>query len=280
LASSEDAMNNHVPPQAPEVSDFEKPSTARMYDYYLGGSHNFEADRALAQRTIEIWPDAPHQARANRAFLRRSVAYLAEAGIDQFLDLGSGIPTSGNVHEVVRELNPAAHVVYVDADAVAVAHSKALLAHVPEAAAVHADLRDPQSVLGNSTVTHLLDFDRPVALLTFAVLHFVPEEDDPAAIMASYRDATVSGSYLALSHWTNEYRPESARLAERVYSYASHSAHGRSREEIRALMAGYELLEPGLVDIIHWRPDPQSAPEPLGDDVARYSALGAVGRKI
>ncbi|HWG25895.1 MAG TPA: SAM-dependent methyltransferase [Actinospica sp.] len=278
--SSEDAMNNHVPPQAPEVSDFEKPSTARMYDYYLGGSHNFEADRALAQRTIEIWPDAAHQARANRAFLRRSVAYLAEAGIDQFLDLGSGIPTSGNVHEVVGEVNPAAHVVYVDADAVAVAHSKGLLAHVPEVAAIQADLRDPQSVLGNPTVTALLDFDRPVALLTFAVLHFVPEEDDPAAILATYRDATAPGSYLALSHWTNEYRPESARLAEDVYAHSSHSARGRSREEIRALMAGYELLEPGLVDIIDWRPDPQSAPDPLGGDVTRYSALGAVGRKV
>jgi hypothetical protein len=272
-------MNNQVPPSAPEVSDFEKPSTARMYDYYLGGSHNFEADRVLAQRTIAIWPDAPHQARANRAFLRRAVACLAETGIDQFLDLGSGIPTSGNVHEVVHEVNPAAHVVYVDADAVAVAHSKALLAHVPEATAIHADLRNPEGVLGSQEVTDLLDFGRPIALLMFAVLPFVPDEDDPAAVMACYRDATATGSYLAISHWTNDYRPEHARRAEDVYSRASHAAHGRSREQIRALMAGYTLLEPGLVDIIHWRPDAQSAPDPLGGDVARYSALGAVGRK-
>ena len=272
-------MNNYMPPWALEVSDFEKPSTARMYDYYLGGSHNFEADRALAQRTIAIWPDAPHQARANRAFLRRVVAYLAEAGIDQFLDLGSGIPTSGNVHEVVREVNPAARVVYVDADAVAVAHSKALLAQVPEARAFHADLRDPAAVLDDPEIAEVLDFSRPIALLMFAVLQFVAEEDEPGAILARYRDATAPGSYLAISHWTNEYRPESARRAEDVYSQASHSAHGRSRDQIKALMAGYELVEPGLVDIINWRPDPQSTPDPLGGDVTRYSALGAVGRK-
>jgi trans-aconitate methyltransferase len=272
-------MNNYMPPWALEVSDFEKPSTARMYDYYLGGSHNFEADRELAQRTIAIWPDAPHQARANRAFLRRAVAYLAEAGIDQFLDLGSGIPTSGNVHEVVHEVNPAARVMYVDADAVAVAHSKGLLAQVPQARALHADLRDPSSVLESHEVNELLDFSRPIALLTFAVLQFVAEADDPGAVLARYRDATAPGSYLALSHWTNEYRPESARRAEDVYAKASHSAHGRSREQVRALMSGYDLVEPGLVDIINWRPDAQPAPDPLGGDVTRYSALGAVGRK-
>lgn len=272
-------MTQHRPIWAPDDVEIEKPSAARMYDFYLGGSHNFAADRQLAARTIEAWPDVAHLCQANRAFLRRSVTHLAALGIEQFLDLGSGIPTAGNVHEVVHAINPRARVVYVDADAVAVAHSKALLRQEPEAVAVYADLRNPEAVLASPEVEGFLDLGQPVALLMFASLPFVPDEDDPVGIVAAYRDATAEGSYLALSHGTSDYRPEAVRRVEDVYTNASHAMRLRDRGTIGAMMAGYELLEPGLVDIIHWRPEPQSPPDPLGGDVTRYSLLAAVGRR-
>ena len=272
-------MTQHRPIWAPDEVEIEKPSAARMYDFYLGGSHNFAADRQLAAQTIEAWPDVALLCQANRAFLRRSVTYLASNGIEQFLDLGSGIPTSGNVHEVVHGINPKARVAYVDADAVAIAHSKALLAEIPEATAVYADLRDADAVLSHPQVADFLDLSQPVALLMFASLPFVPDEDDPVGIVAEYRDATAAGSYLALSHGTSDYRPEAVRRVENVYTQASHAMRLRDRTTIGAMMSGYDLLEPGLVDMINWRPDPLSPPDPLGGDVTRYSMLAAVGRR-
>lgn len=272
-------MNHYRPAWAPSEVDIETPSAARMYDYYLGGSHNFAADRALAEETIRAWPDVAHLARGNRAFLRRAVTFLAAAGIDQFLDLGSGIPTAGAVHEIARAGNPHARTVYVDADPVANAHSIALLNAIADSAAVYADLRDPQAVLDGVRSTGLLDLRRPVAVLMLAALPFVPEEDDPAAIVAAYRDASCPGSYLVISHGTDDYRPEAARRAASVYSRASHSMTLRSRAEITALFDGYDLVEPGLVDMIHWRPEEDSALlDPLGGDVTRYSMYAAVGR--
>ena len=272
-------MTQHRPDWAPDEIEIGRPSAARMYDFYLGGSHNFAADRQLAARTIEAWPDVASLCRANRAFLTRSVTHLASIGIDQYLDLGSGIPTAGNVHEVVHAINPGARVVYVDADPVAIAHSTAILEQVPEATAVHADLRDPETVLSGPQVAGFLDLSRPIALLMFASLPFVPDQDDPAAIVATYRDATAPGSYLALSHGTSDYRPEAVRRVEDVYTQASYAMRLRSRKDINAMMDGYDLLEPGLVDVIHWRPEPQSSPDPLGADVGRYSMLAAVGRR-
>ena len=273
-------LGHHRPVWAPDDIDIETPSAARMYDYYLGGSHNFAADRELAEQTIQAWPDAPHLCRANRALLRRVVAYLA-GGVDQFLDLGSGIPTVGAVHEVARELNPNARTVYVDSDAVAVAHSRALLDGVPHAGVVHEDLREPERVLADPELTDLLDLNRPVAVLMFAVLPFVPDEDDPWAIVAAYRDATAPGSYLAMSHGTDDYRPAAAHKVVDVYTRASHSMTLRTRERIGSLLEGYELVPPGLVDMIHWRPEPEGdLPDPLGGDVTRYSMLAAVGRRI
>jgi len=249
-----------------------------MYDYYLGGSHNFAADRALAEENMRVWPDVAHIARANRAFLGRAVGFLSDRGVDQFLDLGSGIPTVGNVHDIAQAVNPKARTVYVDADHVAVAHAGSLLADQPNAAIVHADLRDPAAVLEDPAVGALLDFDRPVAVLMFSVLHFVVPADDPAGIIAAYRDATAPGSYLAVSHATNDYRPERAKATESIYSQASHQMIFRSREQVAALMHGYDLVPPGLVDMIHWRPDPaDDTPDPLGGDVTRYSGLAAVG---
>ncbi len=244
---------------------------------YLGGSHNFPADRALGDEVIRAFPDSRELCQANRAFLHRALGALVEAGADQFLDLGSGIPTVSNVHEVVRELNPAARTVYVDSDAVAFAHGQALLADVPEAVFVREDLRDPASVPADPQVNAVLDFNRPVAVLLFSVLHFVSDEDDPKGILDAYRKATVPGSFLAITHGTADYLPKEAKDAVEVYSRSSHQVTSRSREEVLGLFDGYELLEPGLTDAILWRPDPQAPPDPLGGDVTRYSLYGAVG---
>ena len=272
-------MTHHRPAWAPSEVDIEQPSAARMYDYYLGGSHNFPSDRALAEQYIRVLPDMPVIARAQRAVLHRAVRHLAAAGIDQFLDLGSGIPTAGAVHEVARETNPSARVVYVDCDSVAVAHTTALLDGVDGTGVVYADLRFPASVLTSPAVTRTLDLSRPVAVLMIAVLHFVPDQDDPARIVAAYRQATAPGSYLAITHATSDYRPELARRAEAVYTRASHQISYRSREEVLAMLAGYDLVEPGLTDMIRWRPDPGDGPDPLGGDVTRYSGYAAVGRR-
>jgi hypothetical protein len=268
----------HRPAWAPDDVDIERPSAARMYDYYLGGSHNFAADRELAEEYMRVLPDMPHIARAQRSVLRRVVTHLAAAGVDQFLDLGSGIPTGGNVHDVARAANPAARTVYVDSDPVAVAHSTTLLADIPHAAVIHADLRDHEGVLSSPILTGMLDLDRPVAVLMVAVLHFIPDADDPAAVAATYRDATAPGSYLAITHATSDYHPELARRAEAVYTRASHQIFYRSRQQILAITEGYDLLEPGLVDMIQWRPEPSNGPDPLGGDVTRYSGFAAVGQ--
>ena len=272
--------NRFRPVWAPDSIDIETPSAARMYDYYLGGSHNFAADRALGEEVIRAFPDSRELCQANRAFLHRALATLCDLGIDQFLDLGSGIPTVSNVHEVARELNPEARTVYVDSDAVAFAHAQALLGDVPEAVFVRQDLRDPDAVLADPDVKGLLDFTRPIGVLLFSVLHFVSDEDDPKGILAAYREATVPGSYLAITHGTADYRPEEARAARGVYARSSHPVTSRSLESVRDLFDGYELIDPGLTDAILWRPDPQGPPDPLGGDVSRYSLYGAVGRKL
>jgi hypothetical protein len=268
---------NHQPAWVPEAADIERPSAARMYDYYLGGSHNFTADRALAEEYIRVLPEIKAISVANRAFLRRAVSLLTREGIDQFLDLGSGMPTAGNVHEVARAGNPDARVVYVDADPVTVATGNNLLTEDPGTKYLHADFRDPEEILRNPAVTSHLDFTRPVAVLMVAVLHFVPDEDDPAALVEAYRSACVPGSPLVCSHATNEYQPETMRQASDVYKRASHSMHFRSREEISSLVQGYDLLVPGLVDVIRWRPEPEDI-DPYDGDVRRYNLLACVGK--
>ena len=199
------------PVWAPAEIDIERPSVARMYDYFLGGSHNFATDRELAKQALNVFPDAPYIVRANRAFLRRAVTMLCGLGVDQFLDLGSGIPTVGNVHEVAHAANPMARIVYVDSDPVAAVHSAALLSNEPLVHVLHADLRDPELVLQEAATEGELDLSRPVAVLLVSVLPFIPDADDPAGIVAEYRDGTAPGSYLAISHGTNDYQPEARR---------------------------------------------------------------------
>ena len=274
-------VENLRPGWAPEQVDIERPSAARMYDYYLGGSYNFAADRALAEENLRNWPDMPQIARANRDFLQRAVTFLSAQGVDQFLDLGAGIPTGGNTHDIALSLNPEARTVYVDVDPVAVAHSTVILQDVPNAIVVHADLRDPEAILTRSEVPAYLDLSRPVGVIMLAVLHFVTPEEDAPGLVAAYREGTSAGSYLVISHGTADYVPaQKARSAEHVYERASHRLVFRSRAEVRELLGGYELEEPGLVDIIDWRPELSTGdPDPIGGgDVARYSGYVAVGR--
>ncbi|MCP2259168.1 S-adenosyl methyltransferase [Streptoalloteichus tenebrarius] len=258
-----------------ERVDKELPSAARMYDYYLGGTHNFASDRRAAEQAIAAMPATVLGARANRAFLRRAVQFLVDAGVRQFLDLGSGIPTVGNVHEVAHRVAPDARVVYVDVDPVAVAHSRGLLADEPNAAAVRADLRDVDRVLGHPEVARLLDLDQPVGLLMVAVLHFVPLSDDAAGIVARYRDALAPGSHLALSHMSlTGQAPEVLERFQAVYANADNQVVLRSREELLDLFTGFDLVEPGLVPLAAWRPDTETSPELL-----RLPGFAGVGRR-
>jgi len=259
----------------PDGLDTDRPNVARLYDYFLGGQHNFAADRELARRLLEAEPNARYIVAENRAFLGRAVRFLLAAGIGQFLDLGSGIPTQENVHEIAQRGNPAARVIYVDNDDVAVAHSKHLLRDIQGAAVVHADLRDPGSVAGHPGVTALIDFSRPVALLMVTVLHFVPDADDPAGVVAKFADVLAPGSFLAISHATHEAAPGRAAQVQELYKSSSASAHPRTRAEIMALFAGFELVEPGLVFLPSWRPD---GAEPEQPERAWFYA--GVGRKV
>ncbi|AHI00363.1 SAM-dependent methyltransferase [Kutzneria viridogrisea] len=245
-----------LPDWVPATMDVSKPSSARMYDYYLGGTHNFEVDREAAERAIAVMPFTIHGARGNRDFLRRAVRHLVESGVTQLLDLGSGIPTVGNVHEVAQRVNPLTRTVYVDIDPVAVAHSTAILRSNPLATVIHADMRDTEAVLAHPDVRRLIDFSEPVGVIMAAVLHFVPESSDPDSIIARYREAVPDGSQLVLSHMSLTGQP--AEMLERfqaVYANTTNPVVFRSRERIAELFEGFELVEPGLVSLQAWRPD-------------------------
>jgi hypothetical protein len=260
------------PAWAPPEVDLERPSTARIYDYMLGGLHNFAIDRQMAEQVLAVSPQIRLAAHANRGFLRRAVEYLAGAGIRQFLDLGSGIPTVGNVHEAAHRVAPEAKVVYVDADPVAVAHSLAIVEGDERITVVQADIRDPKAILTDPRVTGALDFSQPVAVLIVAVLHFVPDADDPAGIVARLRDAIVPGSYIAISQvaaFPYELTPEQQAVADR-YTKANAVAL-RTRDQIARFFDGLELVEPGLVDPAKWQAD--------GDVTELVPNFAGVGRK-
>ncbi|MPZ28027.1 MAG: hypothetical protein GEV12_16865 [Micromonosporaceae bacterium] len=249
----------HRPGWAPEAIDIERPSVARMYDYFLGGSHNFAVDREAAHQVLAIMPEVPLRAQANRAFLRRAVRFLVDAGVRQFLDIGSGIPTVGNVHEIAQQVAPAARVVYVDTDPIAVAHSQELLAGDDQTSVIQEDLRAPDRIVANPVVRDLLDFREPVAVLLVAVLHFIPDSDQPHAAVASIRDALPPGSYLALSHANIEDIDAHDREAgERVYDRSDSTFVSRDTAEVARFFDGFTLVEPGLVWAPLWRPDPGS----------------------
>ncbi len=257
----------------------DKPNFARIYDFLLGGYHNFETDRLAAQKVIEIHPNARLSTQACRAFLRRVVRFLAEQGIDQFLDIGSGIPTQGNVHEVAQEINPAARVVYVDIDPVAVNHSLALLKDNPTVTTIRADARYPDKILEHEAVKSLLDFSRPVAVLLLLIVHSIPDDDEAYPAVHTLRQALAPGSYMALSHTSMEgASPEVIEKLEKIGAASPTPGRARSRDDILRFFEGFELLEPGLVHLPLWRPD---GPEDIFlDQPEQVLVLGGVGRKV
>jgi S-adenosyl methyltransferase len=256
----------------------DRPSAARIYDYFLGGYHNFEIDRVAAERLIQVTPDVRSAAWVNRAFLRRCVEFLIGEGIDQFLDIGSGIPTVGNVHEVAQAANPAARIVYVDIDPIAVAHSLAILQGNPHATAIRGDAREPDLILQHADVRRLIELSRPAAVLFVAVLQLLPDDDQAYGAVRTLRNALTPGSYIAISHPTCEDAPpELIQQINRLTAVASSVYQYRTHGQVRRFFDGLELVEPGLVHTPLWRPE---GPEDfLLDQPARAFSLAGIGRK-
>ena len=251
---------------------------ARVYDYWLGGKDNFAADRELGDAIIAALPSTRLGARANRAFLGRAVRYLAgEAGVRQFLDIGTGIPTAGNTHEVAQAVAPASRVVYVDNDPIVLAHARALMTSDPAGATefIQADLHDPDKILADPALKRTLDLGQPVALMLIAILHFLTDEENPQGIVSTLVDALPSGSYLTLSHLTADFiDPEQAASASAAGQQSGVTYVPRTRAEVAAFFTGLELVDPGVVPVLAWRPD-DGAP----DDPRAVSGYGAMGRK-
>ncbi|WP_280309647.1 SAM-dependent methyltransferase [Nocardia abscessus] len=236
---------------------------ARVYDYLLGGKDNYPADRALGDTIATHIPGIRDMARANRAFLGRAVRHLArEAGIDQFLDIGTGLPAAGNTHEVAQRIDQAARVVYVDNDPLVLAHARALMASTPQGriAFVDADLRDPHSVLDAPALAETFDRDRPIAILLVAIMMFFRDSDDPYGAVGRLLDAAPSGSYLVLTHSTADFDPRAMARAAAAAERAGIGFQPRSRADTESFFAGTELVEPGVVPIAAWRPDSDAIP--------------------
>jgi hypothetical protein len=263
-----------LPEWVPDGVDVTVPNAARMYDYALGGYHNFAIDREFVERAEAAMPGAKSIGHANRAFLERAVRWLVDAGVRQFLDIGSGIPTLGNVHEAAQRAAPEARVMYVDVDPVAVAHSRAILADNPRADTIEADLRRPGEILYHPRVLELLDFSQPVAVLMVAVLHFVSDDDDPAGLLAQIRGTLVSGSYIAISHGTPlSERREQQDAVNALYRRTPTPVYLRTPDQVERLLTGLRLVEPGVVPVSDWHPDPEEA-----DGKERPAVLAAVAR--
>ena len=262
----------------PEINTA-KPHAARVYDFYLGGKDHFAADRETGQALMRVVPTIRAAARENRAFLGRAVRYLvAEAGIRQFLDIGTGLPSANNVHEVAQGLVPSCRVVYVDNDPIVLAHARALLTSSPEGktAYIHADLREPEKILADPVTTATLDFSQPIALMLVAVLHFVPDGDDPQRIVDTLLDALPAGSYLAASHVTAEHDPDTLAGAGRAYQERGLTGQIRTADEFAELaFRGLALVDPGLTLVSEWRPR-GTGPRPMPSEVNTY---GGVARK-
>jgi len=254
--------------------DTSRPHPARMYDYWLGGHDNYEIDRDAAERILATSPGARDAVRANRAFLRRAVRVLVrDYGVRQILDLGTGIPTSPNTHEIAQAIAPETPVVYVDNDPIVGVHASARLTGVGRTAFVLADIRQPEEVLHHPEIKAAVDFGRPVAVLLVAVLQFLTDKEDPWRIVATLRDALPSGSYLVLSHVTHETLVDDPTEVLRIYQSATASLHMRSKTDIGRYFEGFELLEPGLVTVAEWRPDAEVT------DHRRFGVYCGVARK-
>lgn len=260
----------------PRHIDMDEPSAARVYDYLIGGGHNFEADRALARKFLKAQPNAHVIGAMNRAFLHRAVRHMMDQGIRQFLDIGSGIPTAANVHEVAQEIDPKCRVVYVDYESVAVAHSELMLEGNEYATIVQADMTDPKAVLGDERTRAMLDFTQPIGLLMVGVFHFVFPEKEPIELMRRYRAALAPESWLAISHFTSDLMPEQMAGVVEVMKNSRDPIYPRSKAEIEELFEGFELTDPGVVPTSLWHPEETLDPE---DDPQRAGILAGVGRK-
>jgi SAM-dependent methyltransferase len=247
----------------PTSVDLEKASAARMYDYVLGGNHNFAVDRALVEELLRAQPEVKRAAIMNRAFMRRAVLFMIDQGIRQFLDLGSGIPTVGNVHEIARAAHPGAKVVYVDNEHVAVAHSQLLLEGDQNAVMVHADITKPNLVLNDEATRRVLDFDEPIGLLAITIGHYILDEQDPNGVFAAYRDVLAPGSFLAITHLTDDFADlDSGQLMEKMKA-SQNNVVARTKSEILPFFGDFELVEPGLVSTSQWRPERE--PDQMSD---------------
>lgn len=265
-------MRPDISQRLPQGIDVTVPNVARVYDYLLGGKDNFEADRVAAERLVSLVPGVRETVAENRQFLQRAVRYLVrDAGIDQFLDIGVGLPTQGAVHEVAHKVNPQARVVYVDYDPVVVLHGGVLLTEPDKSVVVRGDVRDPAALLADPAIRGHLDFGRPVAVFLLAIMHFVDDADDPLGIVTTIRDALPSGSYLVLAHVSVDEVPEDVvQRAVALYNQASEPLTPRTREQVERFFDGFDIVEPGIVREYAWRPDPFAS-------VADKISLGWVG---
>ncbi|MPZ86273.1 MAG: hypothetical protein GEV28_40245 [Actinophytocola sp.] len=268
-------MADELPDWAPTTVDLDRPNAARVYDYLLGGACHFEHDRVFADKLLETIPEARNAARRNRAFLRRAVKLCVGQGIRQFLDIGSGIPTVGNVHEIAQKAAPDARVLYVDNEPVAVAHSELILKDNDLADAVLADFSDPDTILGSAPARRLLDFDQPIAVLLAAVLHFVPDSANPRHTVARYVEGMAPGSYLVLSP-AARVTVQRSQEGWQMYEESTTPGGGRTIEQVTEFMTGTELLEPGVVWTPEWRPE---ADTDVGDHPELSFVYAAVGHK-
>ncbi|MFG1807550.1 SAM-dependent methyltransferase [Streptomyces sp. NPDC049040] len=263
-----------------EEIDTSRPHPARMYDYYLGGKDNYEVDREAAQQVIHLLPDAVPSARANRAFMHRAVRFLAESGIRQIIDIGTGIPTSPNTHQVAHDVSPDVRVAYIDNDPIVATHAGAHLLGTSNTGFFLGDLRDPESILQHPTIGKLIDFDQPVGLMLVAILHFIRDDEDPAGLVAAYRDALPAGSHLIFSHPTADFHAPGTGSEEAADVYRQSKATAtfnlRTHAELVALCEGFDLVDPGLVQLPLWRPD---GPVPTKRELSHIGGYGAVGVK-
>jgi hypothetical protein len=259
----------------------DRPHPARVYDYLLGGKNNFAADRAAAEAGLKANPNSRIPPRENRAFLQRAVHYLAaEAGIRQFIDIGTGLPTGDNVHEVAQAIAPESRIVYVDNDPIVLVHAKALLTSslAGKTAYIDADLRDAESIISSAELRQTLDLSQPVALLLIAIMHFIGDEDEPYGLTRRLLEALPAGSYLALSHLTGDFDPEAWAGVAAVYAKSGVTMKVRSRPEIERFFDGLDLVEPGVQSLPGWRPDPGAYATSRPTD-AEVSVYGGIARK-
>ncbi len=257
--------------------DTSVPHPARRYNYWLGGKDHFEADRQSGDAIAEAFPVVVDLARANRAFLRRSVRFLAESGIRQFLDIGTGLPAPDNTHEVAQRVAPESRVVYVDNDPIVMVHARALMQGDPRGrtAYLEADLREPEVILGHPALRETLDLDRPIALMLLAILHFLGDDDQAASVVRTLVDALPSGSYLALSHGTMDFStPEGVAAYEKMYAAGGTDVRARSKATLDEYFAGLEIVDPGIVPVSDWRPEDAPADRPVSTDLGIYAVVG------